>query len=133
MRILSIDYGEKKIGLAISREGKIAEPLRVLKINSISESLEKILDVIKENNIGEIVVGNPGGENESVIKKFARGLEEKSSLGVFFQDETLTTKDAIDLSLEAGIKRKKRKDMEDAFAAAVILQEYLDGHYDAGK
>ena len=125
MKILGIDYGRKKIGLAVS-EGLLAQPLKVLrykKFNILCEQLEK---KIKALGIEKIVMGISEGTMAEETKEFGRRLQEKLATPVEYQDETLTTKEAQRLSIEAGINRKKRKKMEDAYAAALILQAYLD-------
>lgn len=126
MQILGIDYGRKKIGLATADDSGIAEPLVVIRAEDPSKVFEKLGKIIKEKNIEKIVVGNPGGKMEEEIKKFADDLKNNFGLPIAFQDETLSTNEAINLSIEANIKRKKRKEMEDSYAAVVILQEYLD-------
>lgn len=94
-------------------EGGIAEPWKV--VNPIE--LRKILDTEK---FDKIVVGVSEGEMGTESGKFAK------TLGAETFDETLSTQEAQKLSLETGMSRKKRKGMEDAFAAAVMLQNYLD-------
>lgn len=123
-KILGIDYGIKKIGLAMA-EGKLAMPLKVLKIESQKQAIEKIKKIAEEEKIEKIIIGVPEGEMGKQIMEFSRKLEKEFSIPVKTWDETLTTKDAQRLSLEAGIKRKKRKELEDAYAAALILKNYL--------
>ncbi len=112
MRILGIDYGRRKIGLAIAESG-LAEPWKVVGISQ----LENILETEK---FDRIVVGISEGEMAEESKRFA----EKIGAETF--DETLTTQDAQRLAVESGMSRKKRKGMEDAYAAAIMLQNYLD-------
>lgn len=119
MKILGIDYGESKIGLAVS-ESSLAYPLRVLRIKEGDDPIKKIKDIAEEEGIDKIVVGISEGVTGEKSKEFAE------KLGAETFDETLTTQSAQELSREAGIKRKKRKDMEDAYAASIILQNYLD-------
>ncbi|MBN1168366.1 Holliday junction resolvase RuvX [Candidatus Woesebacteria bacterium] len=126
MRILGIDYGKRKIGLAMSSEGKLATPLSVLKVSSDNEAVEKIRQILKSKNITRLVLGISEGKMAEETKDFARKLEENLGVKIVFYDETLTTKDAQKMSIEAGIKRKKRKDMEDAYSATLILQGYID-------
>jgi len=121
MKILGIDYGRKKIGLAVSG-GKLAEPLKVIRYRDIKILSEKLQKIVKENNIEKIVVGVSEEEMGEESKKFAQALEAE----IF--DETLSTHEAKKLSLEAGISRGKRRGLEDAFAAAVMLQSYLDSY-----
>ena len=127
MRVLGIDYGTRKIGLALATS-KIAEPLRVVRVKSDEEALEKMEIVIDEEQIKSIVVGVSEKETGKKSIQFGQRLKERTGLKVDFQDEALTTQDANKLSLEAGIGRKKRKELEDAYSATLILQSYLDNH-----
>jgi len=90
--------------------------------------LKKIEKETEKEKIEKIVVGVSEGEMAEETKKFGKKLEDKLGISVVFQDETLTTYEAQRFSIEAGIKRKKRKELEDAYSAALILQEYLDSH-----
>lgn len=112
MRILGIDYGLAKVGLAIA-EGPLAEPWKVVKTSELKEVLEK-------ENFDKVVVGVSEGEMGDEQKRFA------SEIGGETFDETLSTYEAQELSRESGMTRKKRHDMEDAFAATIMLQNYLD-------
>ena len=125
MKILGIDYGEKKVGLAIS-EGPLASPFRVIRYKDPEELPEKIKRIASEEQIEKIVVGITEGKLTEKIKKFADELRGELAISVETWDETLSTKDAQKLSIEAGIKRSKRKAMEDAFAASIMLQSFLD-------
>lgn len=121
MAILGIDYGLSKIGLAVS-SGSLAAPLKVIKYSNPDELHNKIQEVLYKEGIEGIVIGVSDGE----IEKKSREFGKKFNLPVYYMDETLSTKDAERLSIEAGIKRKKRRNMEDAYAAALILQQFLD-------
>lgn len=125
MQILGIDYGRKKIGVALSG-GKLAEPYEVLRVKSIDEGVEKVGEIAKEKRVEKIVVGVSEGEMGEEAKAFGEKLGYLTKRPVVYQDETLSTIDAQELSIKAGIKRKKRKRMEDAYSAAIILQSYLD-------
>ena len=114
MKILGIDYGRSKIGLATT-EGSLAEPWKVVKTSELKKVLEN-------ESFDKIIVGVSRGAMAEEQKGFAK------SLGAETFDETLTTKEAQRLSLEAGLPRKKRRGMEDAFAATLMLQSYLDNH-----
>ena len=124
-KILGIDYGRKKLGLSIA-EGKLASPYKVLRVNSKKEAIEKIASVVKNENIKNVIVGISEGEMGEESLNFSISLAEKLDTPVGTWDETLSTRDAIRLSVEAGIKQKRRKKMEDAFAATIILQDYID-------
>ncbi|MFV1917135.1 MAG: Holliday junction resolvase RuvX [Patescibacteria group bacterium] len=125
MRILSIDFGRKKIGLAVSG-GSLAEPLRVIRYKSKEELLGKVVEVVEVEKVEQVVMGISEGEMANETKSFAHKLGNKLKIPIFFQDETLTTKDAQELAIKAGIKRKKRRELEDAYSATLILQAYLD-------
>jgi len=127
MKILGIDYGRKKIGLAVSG-GKLAEPLKVIRYRDIKILSEKLQKIVKENNIEKIVVGVSEEEMGEESKKFALAISHQPLAIVETFDETLSTHEAKKLSLEAGISRGKRRGLEDAFAAAVMLQSYLDSY-----
>lgn len=125
MRLLGIDYGRSKIGLA-QGEGKLVEGLSVVRYKNKNKAIDKIANLIEEEGFDEVVVGFTEGKIGKEAKEFGKRLGEKISKPVHFQDETLSTRGAQKLSIEAGIKRKKRKKMEDAYAAALILQDYID-------
>jgi putative holliday junction resolvase len=124
---LGVDYGKRKIGLAIAYSS-IAEPLQVLRYESVEKVVSEIEKVIKKEGIEKIIMGLSEGESAEDAKVFGKILQEKVGTEVIFQDETLSTKEAQALAIEAGINRAKRKDMEDAYAATIILQNYLDNH-----
>lgn len=125
MKILGIDYGKRKLGLALATS-KIAEPHGVVRSSSFNEAVEKVMKVARAKGVETIVLGISEGKMAEETIRFAKELESKLQIPVIYQDETLSTKEAQMLSIEAGIKRKKRKALEDAFAATIILQGYLD-------
>ncbi|KKQ73825.1 MAG: Holliday junction resolvase YqgF, partial [Candidatus Woesebacteria bacterium GW2011_GWB1_38_5] len=104
MKYLGIDYGRKKIGLAVS-DGVIAEPLRILRYEDIRILREKLGKIISEFGIQKIVIGISEGEMGRESKEFGRVLEEKIKTPVIYQDESLSTQTAQELSIGAGIKR----------------------------
>ena len=130
MRFLGIDYGTKRIGVAISDEnGTIAFPKEII-LND-KNTFEKIENLIREENIKEIVIGESanfkGKPNvlSEKIEVFILGLEEKFKLPVHKQKEFLTSVEARRYQVKA--------DHVDASAAALILQRYLDLSAQAGK
>jgi putative Holliday junction resolvase len=127
MKILSIDYGQRKIGIAFS-ETIIAEPYCVLKYQSEDMVIDKILEIIKSLNIEKVIIGVSEGISAENSKAFGNKLLKKININLEFVDETLTTKEAQDYSIEAGIRRSKRRQLEDAYAATVMLQWYLEKH-----
>ncbi len=125
MIILGIDHGRKKIGFALSA-GKLAEPLGVARVTSREDGIEKVRQAVLKHRPNLIVVGISEGKMAEEQQDFARLLAEELGVGVKTWDETLTTKDARSLSLAAGLGRSKRRKLEDAFAASLMLQSYLD-------
>lgn len=125
MSILGIDYGKRKIGLAVS-EGRLALPYKVLRA-SWQDAVRKITDIVRREGIDEIVIG-VSEQRTQEERRFVSVLKKLLDIPIKEWDETLTTQGAQALAIEAGIPRKKRKRMEDAFAAALMLQSYLDAH-----
>lgn len=123
MRILGIDFGIAKIGLAIT-ENDLARPLGVIKNHQ--KTLSRIARLVKEEQIEKIVIGVSEGKIGQKAKEYGEKLRKMTGLKLAFQDETLTTKEAIGKMIEAGKRKKYRQEKEDAFAAAIILQAYLD-------
>lgn len=128
--ILGIDFGLKKVGLAAA-EGPIAEPLEVVRYSDKQKLFEKIEQIIKKRSVSKIVIGISEGEMATLARSFGSKIQTKTKLPVVFFDETLSTQDAIRASIQAGVGPKKRKSLEDAFAASVILQNYIDSHPDS--
>ncbi len=125
MRILGLDFGLKNIGLAYT-EGELVEPLGLLKFTGEKKLFQQLDRICTQNKIDLIVIGLPDGELRAKVKKFAKNIEQKIGLSVDFQDETLTSKEAIKLMVESGKPQKKRKQQEHIIAACLILQSYLD-------
>jgi len=133
MRILGIDYGEKRIGLALSAAMEMtARGLSVIERRSKKSELETIAAAVSEHGVGAIVVGYPlrldgtAGIQCEKVDRFIAALRNVVSVPVIAWDETLSTKEAEGLMREAGVKRKKKRGMVDRIAAAVILQDYLN-------
>ncbi len=126
MKILGIDYGRSKVGLALA-DGPLAEPLKVIRYKDGDLLINEIKKIIEKEEIEKVVVGVSEGEMGEESKNFALAISHLPlAISVETFDETLTSHDAQTLSIEAGIGRKKRKEMEDAYAAAIMLQNYLN-------
>lgn len=123
MKILGIDFGIAKIGLALADDG-LAQPIGVVK--NYQKTLTKIAQLVGEERVEKIVIGVSEGKIGQRARKYGRQLGKVTGIKVLFQDETLTTKEAIAKMIEAGKKKKYRQEKEDAFAAAIILQAFLD-------
>lgn len=122
MKILGIDYGEAKIGLATS-EGEIAEPLGMIEIRNWELGIGNIC---RKEKVEKIVVGISEGKMAEKTREFGERLREITGLLVEFWEETLTSKEAVKKMIEAGKARRRRKMDEHAVAACLILQDYLD-------
>ena len=132
MRILAIDLGEKRIGLAISDVlGITAQGLPTIQVKNEHEICPKIMEIIKEKNVDRIVFGLPKNMNGTLgpqakkVEKYAQKLRQLSNLPVDFEDERLSTVRAEQVLLEADTSRAKRKKVIDKLAAVIILQSYL--------
>lgn len=133
MRILGVDHGERRIGLAISDMlGIVAQPLGVLNVTSPAEAVELIRKVTQENAVERIVVGLPlnmdgsEGAQAKAARQFASLLKDELSAPVDMQDERLSTVRAERAMLDADMTRAKRERRRDKMAAQFILQAYLD-------
>ena len=122
MRLLGIDWGQAKMGLAIAEAG-LAVPLAVVAADRILQKVEQVVEV---EQIDGVVVGVSKGKSAKKAMVLAKKLEKRLGLPVVLADETLTTQEANRKAREAHIPRKKRRAMEDAYAAALMLQFYID-------
>ncbi len=132
-RILGIDYGEKRIGLAISDElGITAQSLRTIENRNNKQVVHELRKIIKEKNISEVVVGLPKSMRGTIERKaketikFAEHLRERIGVPVSTWDERLTTAAAEKSMIHANLSRKKRSKKIDKIAAQLILQGFLD-------
>lgn len=126
MKTLGVDYGRKKIGLALA-EGTFAEPLKVIRYEEIPNLKQKIKEIVDNHKVEKIVVGISEGQMAKETQGFVATLrEEFPQFPIETFDETLSTQNAQELAISAGIGRKKRKVLEDAYAATLMLQNYLD-------
>jgi putative Holliday junction resolvase len=134
MRILGIDLGDKKIGVALSDEmGWTAQGLAVIiSGGGVTENIKRIKELALKNKVEKIVVGLPRnmdgstGPRAEKAREFARRLEKSFGLPVEMWDERLTTAAAEKMLIKADLRRSKRRQVIDKIAAALILQNYLD-------
>jgi len=133
VRILGLDYGSKRIGVAVSDELEIAaRGLTTIIRKNQKNDLDEIAKIISIYSVEKIIIGYPikldGSEGIQCekISRFAKLLEAKLRLPVIKWDETLTTKEAEDILIQAHVRREKRKRVVDKLAATLILQGYLD-------
>jgi len=133
MRSLGLDIGDKRIGVALSDPGGIlASPFAVINRRDESRDIEAIVDIIGRQGVERVIVGLPlsldgsSGKQAEKVKAFTRGLCEQTQVPVEYRDERLTTVMAGRLKRAAGGKKTEKKARDDAQAAAIILQGYLD-------
>ena len=125
--------GQRRIGVALSdSEGILASPLTVIHRTEEAADMDQIISLVRQHEVGRIVVGLPrsldgslGGEARGV-QAFVERLSQQAPVPVEVWDERLSTVAARRLLAEAGVKKKKIKERQDAAAAALILQGYLD-------
>jgi putative Holliday junction resolvase len=133
MRILAVDHGEKRIGLALSDPtGTIASPLLVIKHTSRLMDAAQVANIAAENEAGLIIIGqsfdedgnpNPAGRRAA---NFAETLMQQTNIPINLIDESFSTNDAQATVIEMGLSRKKRAGHQDALAAVMILRFYLE-------
>lgn len=133
MRILAIDYGDARIGLALSDESEtLASPLKTYNSQSMRKDIDYISSLAKEKNAELIVLGLPVnmdgsmGERANKTQSFGSVLERVSGIKVVYKDERLTTVSAEKTLIECNMRREKRKQVIDTLSAQIILQSYLD-------
>ena len=133
-RILAIDYGERRIGLALSDPMRIiASGLTTLDVHGDNEAAQRIKALVAEHDVQQIVLGNPleksgnEGNKTQKVRAFAEKLKKEISIPITFWDERMSSVTAQKLLVETESKKKRRtKEKIDELAAVVILRHYLD-------
>ena len=135
MRILAVDHGEKRIGLALSDpSATIASPLKVIDHVSRLTDAAHVASLAQENDVGLIVIGQSFDEDGNPnlagrrAARFGEALKEQTQIPIVLWDESFSTQDARAARIELGGSRKKRAGHHDSLAAVVILQSYLEAH-----
>ncbi|MBN1255218.1 MAG: Holliday junction resolvase RuvX [Deltaproteobacteria bacterium] len=133
MKILGLDVGDKRIGIAVSDElGYTAQGITVLHRKDLADDLSELKGLVAAHGVSEVVVGFPKNMDGSLgagaqkVMAFAKTMEESLSVPVILWDERWTTVEASRVLLKADLSRKKRKKVVDKVAAVLILQGYLD-------
>lgn len=129
---MAVDYGDSHTGLAVcDKTETLASPVGVIHERNFNACLEKTAAAVKEYEAGEIIVGNPinmngsRGPRSEKCELFAEKLKEMTDVPVKLWDERSTTVTAHNLMNEANKRGKKRREVIDSVAAAVILESYL--------
>jgi len=135
MRVLAVDHGEKRIGLAISDPtGTIANPLTVVKHVSRALDAAQVATIASEQDASLIVIGQSFDEDGQLnlagrrAARFAEALQSQTDVPIQMWDESFSTQKARAARIQMGVSRKQRAGHLDQLAATVILQSYLDAH-----
>jgi len=134
-RLLAIDHGDKRIGLAISDPNQIiSKPLKTLFLSDLNFFLKKLLEIINEYKIEKLIIGLPLGmngkrtEQTKKVETFKVELEKKIDIPIVMFDERLSSVSAKKSLISQGIKTGFNKSKIDQTAAAIFLQHYLDSN-----
>lgn len=132
-RILALDYGTKRIGVALSDElGWTAQPLETFERRTLDRDVVHIAALVESHSVERVVLGLPlqldGREGPAVraMREFTDKLEASLPVPVVLWDERMTTKAAEELLIAADVGRRKRKGIVDRIAAAILLRSYLE-------
>ncbi len=133
MRILALDHGTKRIGVALSDELQmIASPLEYIPAEPPAEFLARLQQLLEQKQVSLILVGMPRNMDGSYgpaaekVREFIAGLRQRVSVPIRTWDERLTSAQANRLLVQGGVRRDQRKQKVDKMAAAILLQSYLD-------
>lgn len=130
MRVMAIDYGKSRVGIALSDPlGVISQPLTTIKVKSQKALFRQILEIIQQSDVGLIIIGNPlshkgkATKMSEQISRFIKQLKKMTDIEIKLWDERFTSQYAMNIMKE--IKVKKQKDLVDQVAASIMLDEYL--------
>jgi len=140
MKVLGLDVGEKRIGVAVSDAlGWTAQGVTVLNRTESSRDFEELRSLIESMEVTRVVVGLPRnmdgtlGSSAQRVQLFAKEIEERLLVPVTLWDERWTSAEATRLLITADVSRKRRRQVVDKLAAVLILQSYLDGRAENGE
>jgi putative Holliday junction resolvase len=132
-RVLALDLGKRRIGLALSDElGVTAQGLETLERTNIRTDLARLSELVSQRNVTTILIGNPlhmsghEGRQAAHAREFGARLQAATGLPVEFWDERLTTVEAQRVLRQSGISIEKRAKAVDRLAAVILLESYLD-------
>lgn len=133
MKILSVDYGDVRTGIAMSDvRGILASPFCVIEESYQPKLVDRIVQIVEENKIEKIVIGLPRNMDGSYgyrcdeCRSLGDAINEKIDVDIFYEDERLTTVMAHNVLSDNNVRGKKRKQTVDAVSAVMILQSFLD-------
>jgi putative holliday junction resolvase len=133
MRFLGLDYGSKRIGVALSDpDGTMAFPIETIQVKPDGSHIKDIKAIIDAYQVAKLVVGLPYNMDGSIgdrareVMRWGGQIEELLGIPVIFWDERLSTSEAHDMLIGINVKGRKRKSIVDKIAASIILKGYLD-------
>ena len=133
MRILALDHGTKRIGVAVSDEMKmIATPLEYIPAEPFAGFLARLREILREKEVELVLIGMPRNMDGSYgpaalkVQEFVAVLRDAITIPIRTLDERLTTVQAQRFLIQGNVRREKRKEKVDKTAAAILLQSYLD-------
>jgi putative Holliday junction resolvase len=133
MRVLAIDHGTKRMGIALSDEtASIAQPLEFIPAEPFADFLARLKVILNAKQVDQILIGMPRNMDGSYgpaalkVQEFVAVLKETIAIPIKTWDERLTSAQANRMLIQADVRRDKRKERVDAAAAAILLQSYLD-------
>jgi len=133
LRRLALDMGNKRIGVAVSDlTGLYAFPLTTIMRKSISKDIDRINELLREQDAKELIIGLPlslsghQGEQANLVKSFGNLLNDKIDTPIYYVDERYSSVQAENKLINAGVSPSRNRKRVDAAAAAIILQSYLD-------
>ncbi len=134
MRILALDHGTKRIGVAVSDETKtIAQPLEYIPAEPFADFLARLKKILAEKEVDFILIGMPRNMDGSYgpaaqkVEAFVAVLRSAITVPIKTWDERLTSSQANRILIQGNVRRDQRKEKVDKMAAAILLQSYLDG------
>jgi putative holliday junction resolvase len=134
-RILALDHGTRRIGVAVSDELKIiAQPLEYIPTEPFANFINRLKEILRDKEVGLILVGMPRnmdgtyGPAAQKVQEFITALKNETTVPLKVLDERLTTVQAQRSLLQANVRRNQRKEKVDKTAAAILLQSYLDAN-----
>ena len=138
MRLMCLDVGTKRIGIAVSDLLNItAQGVETLQRTSFEKDLQRYKEIIEKYDVKRIIIGLPKNMNGTIgpmaeaVNEYADKLKENIDIPIEMYDERLSTKIASQALIQGNVRREKRKNYVDMIAASIILQSYMDGqkHY----
>jgi len=134
MRILALDHGTKRMGIAVSDETKtIAQPLEFIPAEPFANFLARLKEIIREKEVELILIGMPRNMDGSYgpaalkVQEFVAVLKDAVAIPIKTWDERLTSAQSNRFLIQGNVRRDKRKEKVDKMAASILLQSYLDG------